>query len=184
MPQVYFDRVQETGTAGLADFTLAGAVSGYQAFGTVMANGDTCSYCAVLGTQWEVGLGTYNAGVLARTTVEDSSTGGAKINFAGAPAIFLTWSAVDAANAGGGGTGTVTTVSVVTANGFSGSVANPTTTPAITIIAGNITPNSVTSTFSGNLTGNVTGNITGNAATVTTNANLTGPVTSAGRIDT
>ena len=34
---------------------------------------------------------------------------------------------------GGGGSGTVTTVSVVSANGFAGSVANPTTTPAITI---------------------------------------------------
>lgn len=33
----------------------------------------------------------------------------------------------------GGGSGTVTTVSVATANGFSGSVANATTTPAITI---------------------------------------------------
>lgn len=32
-----------------------------------------------------------------------------------------------------GGTGTVTSVSVVTANGFAGSVATPTTTPAITI---------------------------------------------------
>lgn len=37
--------------------------------------------------------------------------------------------------AGGGGSGTVTNVSVVTANGFSGSVANPTTTPAITLTA-------------------------------------------------
>lgn len=33
----------------------------------------------------------------------------------------------------GGGSGTVTSVSVVTANGFAGSVANPTTTPAITL---------------------------------------------------
>lgn len=33
----------------------------------------------------------------------------------------------------GGGSGTVTTVSVATANGFSGSVANPTTAPAITV---------------------------------------------------
>lgn len=44
---------------------------------------------------------------------------------------------------GGGGSGTVTTVSVATANGFSGTVANATTTPAITIIAGAITPTSV-----------------------------------------
>jgi hypothetical protein len=34
---------------------------------------------------------------------------------------------------GGGGSGTVTSVSVATANGFSGSVANATTTPAITL---------------------------------------------------
>jgi len=34
---------------------------------------------------------------------------------------------------GGGGTGTVTNVSVVTANGLAGSVANPTTTPSITL---------------------------------------------------
>ena len=33
----------------------------------------------------------------------------------------------------GGGSGTVTTVSVATANGFQGTVANPTTTPAITV---------------------------------------------------
>ena len=43
------------------------------------------------------------------------------------------------------GAGTVTTVSVATANGFSGTVANATTTPAITIIAGAITPTSVNS---------------------------------------
>lgn len=39
--------------------------------------------------------------------------------------------------------GTVTSVSVTTANGVSGSVANPTTTPAITLTLGAITPTSV-----------------------------------------
>lgn len=34
---------------------------------------------------------------------------------------------------GGGGTGTVTNVSVVSTNGLAGTVANPTTTPAITL---------------------------------------------------
>lgn len=43
----------------------------------------------------------------------------------------------------GGGTGTVTSVSVVTANGVSGSVANATTTPAITLTLGAITPTTV-----------------------------------------
>lgn len=42
-----------------------------------------------------------------------------------------------------GGAGTVTTVSVVTANGVSGSVANATTTPAITLTLGAITPTTV-----------------------------------------
>ena len=39
------------------------------------------------------------------------------------------------------GLGTVTSVSVTTTNGVSGTVANPTTTPAISLTLGNITPN-------------------------------------------
>ena len=103
---------------------------------------------------------------------------------------------------GGGGSGTVTDVSVVTANGVSGSVATSTTTPAITLTLGAITPSTVNgntvttgtgtltlSTFTltasgnGSVSGSNTGdqtNISGNAATVTTNANLTGHVTSVG----
>lgn len=46
-------------------------------------------------------------------------------------------------SAGGGGSGTVTSVSVVTANGISGSVATATTTPAITLTLGAITPTTV-----------------------------------------
>lgn len=42
-----------------------------------------------------------------------------------------------------GGSGTVTSVSVVTANGISGSVATATTTPAITLTLGAITPSAV-----------------------------------------
>ena len=46
--------------------------------------------------------------------------------------------------------GSVTTVSVVTANGVSGSVANATTTPAITLTLGAIAPTSVNGiTFTG-----------------------------------
>lgn len=51
------------------------------------------------------------------------------------------------------GNGSVTTVSVVTANGVSGSVATATTTPAITLALGAITPSSIAgTTFSGNNT--------------------------------
>ncbi len=50
---------------------------------------------------------------------------------------------ITAAANGLAGTGTVTSVSVVTANGVSGSVATATTTPAITLTLGAITPSSV-----------------------------------------
>lgn len=70
--------------------------------------------------------------------------------------------------------GTVTNVSVVTANGVSGSVANPTTTPAITLTLGAITPSSVAAT--GTVTGsNLSGTNTGDQ-TIT----LTGEVTGSG----
>lgn len=87
------------------------------------------------------------------------------------------------ANSGGGGSGTVTTVSVASANGISGTVANATTTPAITLTLGAITPTSVnsvvlsgsstptltvtgTSSISGSNTGDQT-SVSGNAGTVT-----------------
>ena len=58
------------------------------------------------------------------------------------------------------GTGTVTSVSVATANGVSGSVATSTTTPAITLALGAITPSSVAA--SGTVTGsNLSGTNTG-----------------------
>jgi hypothetical protein len=44
-----------------------------------------------------------------------------------------TWPNQTIAASGGGGSGTVTSVSVVSANGFAGTVANATTTPAVTI---------------------------------------------------
>jgi len=47
---------------------------------------------------------------------------------------------------GGPGLGSVTNVSVATANGISGTVTNPTTTPVITLVLGAITPSSVTDT--------------------------------------
>ena len=89
----------------------------------------------------------------------------------------------------GTGSGSVTSVSVVTANGLTGTVATATTTPAITLTT------SVTGIVKGNGTAFSaatagtdyvipSGSITGNAATVTTNANLTGDVTSVGNAAT
>ena len=70
--------------------------------------------------------------------------------------------------------GTVTSVSVTTANGVSGTVANPTTTPAISLVLGAITPTSVAA--SGNVTGsNLSGSNTGDQAIV-----LSGDVSGSG----
>jgi hypothetical protein len=70
--------------------------------------------------------------------------------------------------------GTVTSVSVTTANGVSGTVTNPTTTPAISLALGAITPTSVAA--SGAVTGsNLSGSNTGDQ-TIT----LTGDVTGTG----
>ncbi len=77
-------------------------------------------------------------------------------------------------NTSPGGSGTVTSVSVTTANGVSGTVANPTTTPAISLTLGAITPSSVAAV--GTVTGsNLSGTNTGDQ-TIT----LTGDVTGSG----
>ena len=84
-------------------------------------------------------------------------------------------------NAVGDGTGTVTSVSVTTANGFSGTVATATTTPAITIIAGAITPtsvNGVTFSGSGSLANSGTSSLTGFTGSGTSSGTNTGDQTS------
>ena len=91
--------VEKSGVTGLSDVGLDGAVTGYQAFGTVLSNGDTTYYTiegvnsdGSLTGQWEVGIGTYNAGTntLSRDTILDSSGGGVKISFAsGSKNVFL-----------------------------------------------------------------------------------------------
>lgn len=64
---------------------------------------------------------------------------------------------------GGGGSGTVTNVDVANANGVSGSVANATTSPVITLTLGAITPSSVAS--SGTVTGtNLSGTHSGTSS--------------------
>ena len=73
--------------------------------------------------------------------------------------------------------GTVQSVSVVTANGVSGSVANPTTTPAITLTLGAITP----TTVNGNTITTGTGTLTlGTGSTLATSATNSITLTSTG----
>jgi hypothetical protein len=103
MALVVKDRVKESSTtSGTGTLTLAGAVTGFQAFSAALSNGDTTYYAiAEFSTgAWEVGLGTYTTSgtTLARTTVLSSSNSGSAINLSGAGAdVFITQPADKAA---------------------------------------------------------------------------------------
>jgi len=99
MAHIIADRVQETSTTvGTGTLTLAGAVTGFRTFGSVMANGDTIYYTITDQTStanWEVGVGTWSTGgTLARTTILESSNANAAVNFtSGALYVFGTYAA-------------------------------------------------------------------------------------------
>ncbi len=104
------------GSLGTTTTVLHGNASGRPTFGSVSLSADVSSNLSV---------NNLNGGLSASAT---------------------TFWRGDATWATPAGSGTVTNVSVVTANGVSGVTANPTTTPAITFTLGAITPSSVTST--------------------------------------
>ena len=75
MALVLKDRLKETTTTtGTGTYTLAGAVTGFEAFSQV-GNGNTTYYCCTDGTDFEIGIGTYASSgtTLARTTILQSS---------------------------------------------------------------------------------------------------------------
>ena len=96
MALVLNDRVKETTTTtGTGALTLAGAVTGFETFGTGVGNSNTTYYAVTLpGTaEFEVGLGTLNSdsSTITRTTVISSSNSDNAVNFsAGTKTIFCT----------------------------------------------------------------------------------------------
>ena len=94
MALITADRVKETTTTtGTGPITLAGAVTGFRSFASVMALGDTCTYAIVSKTNidWEIGTGSLTASdTLARTSTSSSSNGGAPVYFIGECDVFLT----------------------------------------------------------------------------------------------
>jgi hypothetical protein len=98
MALVFKDRVRETTTTtGTGTVTLAGAVTGFDAFSEV-GDGNTTYYAIVhrSANEWEVGTGTYTASgtTLARTTVLASSNSGSATDFsAGTKDVFTTYPA-------------------------------------------------------------------------------------------
>lgn len=92
------------------------------------------------------------SGLSSPLSISDGGTGQVTANAAlngflpsqgGNTGKYLKTDGTNTSWAAGDGTGTVTSVSVTTANGVSGSVATATTTPAITLTLGAITPSTV-----------------------------------------
>ena len=106
MAFVVKDRVKETTTTtGTGTITLAGAVTGFQAF-SVIGDGNTTYYTIAGGSEFEVGIGTYTLSgtTLSRTTILESSNAGAAVNFsAGTKDVFVTYPAERSVIAVGGG---------------------------------------------------------------------------------
>ena len=95
MALVVKDRVQETTTTtGTGTVTLAGAVTGFQAF-SVIGDGNTAYYAITSGDDFEVGLGTYTASgtTLSRDTILESSNSGSAITLSGTSNVFVTYPA-------------------------------------------------------------------------------------------
>ena len=96
MAFVINDRVKETTTTtGTNPFALAGAVTGFETFGTGIGNSNTTYYAVTLpgSTEFEVGLGTLDgdSSDLTRTTVISSSNSDSAVDFsAGTKDVFCT----------------------------------------------------------------------------------------------
>jgi hypothetical protein len=116
------DRVKETTTTtGTGTITLAGAVTGFQAF-SVIGDGNETFYTIQdsIAGDWEVGIGTYTSSgtTLSRDTVLDSSNSGSLVDFAaGTKDVFVTYPAERTITGGGGGIGAlVVNATTVTEN--------------------------------------------------------------------
>lgn len=88
----FADRVGQTSTTtGTGTYSLNGSISGMQDFDAI-GNGGLTTYLALMGTGWEIGLGTVTTGSpnqLARTKILDSSNGGAAVSWgAGTKSIY------------------------------------------------------------------------------------------------
>jgi hypothetical protein len=94
MAFVVSDRVRETSASvGTGAIVVTGAYTGYTTFAAAIGNGNSTYYTITndsLG-QWEVGVGTYNAGSLVRDLVLTSSNNNLIVNFGvGTKDVFCT----------------------------------------------------------------------------------------------
>lgn len=115
------------------------------------------------------------ANALPITTTFVNGKRAKNINFSGSTVTYEGDTATVTST--GGGSGTVTSVSVVSANGFTGAVANATTTPAITIDASGLDATKLADGSVTNTEFQYINTLTSNAQTQI-NAKMTNPMTS------
>ena len=89
-----FDRVKETSTTtGTGTLTLAGAITGFRTFTSVVATGNYTYYAIDGGStnEWEIGIGQMaTSSTLSRVTVLGSSNAGGLVNLsAGTKSVFI-----------------------------------------------------------------------------------------------
>jgi hypothetical protein len=129
-PGAFVDRTTAQTVAGVKTFssTIVGSVSGHAA--TVTTNANLTGEVTSVGNTVTVA----NAAVIGKLITGFVSGSGV---VAATDTVLQAIQKLNG-NTAASGTGTVTSVSVVTANGLSGTVANATTTPAITLVVGAI----------------------------------------------
>jgi hypothetical protein len=185
MALVVKDRVKETtATTGTGTLTLAGAVTGFQSFSSVLSNGDTTYYAIFESSTgaFEVGLGTFTTSgtTLARTTILESSNAGLAINLtAGAADVFITQPAekavyLDASNDVTSGAGQI---DISNFNNDSGYTTN---TGTVTSVGGNGNVNGITLSGTVTSSGNLTLGGTLSNVSLTTQVTGTLPVANGG----
>ena len=137
-----------SGALGTPTSGVATNLTGYPA--SALAAGAIPSSATINNANWSgTGLAYANLAALSANTVLGALTAttpsGLAVPSCSGASSALTWTSGMGfgCNTISGGSGTVTSVSVTTANGVSGTVATSTTTPAITLTLGAITPTSI-----------------------------------------
>ena len=81
---IFADRVKEMAqVSGAGAYSLNGFVPGFNAFSTGIGVGNTCYYCAELGTNWEVGVGTISTSpsTISRDRILSSSNSNSAVTW-------------------------------------------------------------------------------------------------------
>lgn len=188
-------------SAGTGSFVVSAAATGWQTPAQASAvNGATYRYRAwsIDNTEWEIGTGVYTSGTvtLTRALIDSSSNAGSAVNFTLAPMVALVDLAADMVNIASGKSLAISNSMTLAAGADSQTWTFPASSGTIvtldasqTLTNKTLTAPVMTAPVLGTPASGVATNLTGTAAsltagTVTTNANLTGDVTSVGNATT